>query len=863
MMSRRSPLILAAIAGGLLVLAALIQQPAGPLNAAPSGLATTVILNPIQDATVDQGAPDTNFGSSDLHVGTRKDGDLYRMFTYLKFDVSGIPSGADIAYATLRLYQQSASGPDPYWVWSWSAASAWSEGSITWNNQPWAASPQGATIGLTPAQEAWFEWDVSAIVEGWIVGGNPAYGIVLSGDNTTVADHIFDSRTGKAAQLEIEYTAAATATPTATATGTKTLTPTLANTPTVTPSPTATATETPAALFDLGDAPDSSNSLGKAMDAYPGVQAHFPTVYGSGSPPYGPRHGLYPLRFFLGTEISGEEEADTGADADGVHNIGPTSGTADKDGSDDGLELGGVALAHCKPVVLTFHVTSASAEPTLVYANLWADWNRNGGWGDLLSCDGNPAAEWAVQNQELHLPGAGTYTFTTPEFRVYNADPSQAMWLRITVSEQPLSPVDGSGPAGGLAAGETEDYLIAGAASTPTATATQTATPTATSTPTRTPTPTATTPPSVPDIRITGMEITQGLQNLDNEMPLERWRETRVRAYIFSANGFATGVQARLRAFRPEGVELSGSPIRAEWPVSTHAGALVRTNLTDAFYFYVPMNWREGQVRFRLEVNPDHLVPESNYGNNTYDQSVRFWAGSHDLGIKVRPFDGRDMGGGWQYDVRDPLIQTQTLQSLRRYFPTVRVLTLGDTDPLSEPFWCSFHGGYGLDGWGCMQDRTWWWYAWSSDDFVRQHYVGMVHPNVDSGDVGGLGNTGGQNLSVKVFLTNGPEWYSESGGNLAHEMGHNLGLYHVNCAGSEDWHGQHPEWIEVGYPWPFPNCRLAPVDPWGYYGLDIQHAVASRPGPTVLTNDPNGPAYNRAWPLMGYTTPHWISPWEL
>ncbi len=327
-------------------------------------------------------------------------------------------------------------------------------------------------------------------------------------------------------------------------------------------------------------------------------------------------------------------------------------------------------------------------------------------------------------------------------------------------------------------------------------------------------------------------------------------------------SGLVTGVRARLRAYRPEGIELPGSPVWSEWPVSTHAGALVRTNLYDAFYFYVPVQWREGQVRFRLEVNPDHAITESDYSNNIYEQRVQFYAAAHDLAVIVRPFDGSYLQG-WTYNVSDPLIQSQTLQSLKRYFPTIRLFTIGDTDLMGEPFWCSFHNGGDMEGWQCMHAWVKWWSDYTSDDYVRQHYVGMVHPNVKTGPTGGIGAVGGQSLWVKVSTANNPAWYSVSGGILAHETGTQPRANHVNCSGGEDWGGTHPEWVERGYPWPYPNCRLAPVDVWGYYGLDVQHAVARRPGPTVLTNDPNGPEYNRAWPLMGYRTPRWISPWEL
>ena len=109
--------------------------------------------------------------------------------------------------ARLRLFQQAAGGADPYWVWPWTAPGAWSEGSITWKNQPWPAYPNAATVGLTLVAGTWQEWDVSPIVQDWIQAGKPNYGIVLAGDTTTIGDHVFDSRAGKSPpQLEIAYT---------------------------------------------------------------------------------------------------------------------------------------------------------------------------------------------------------------------------------------------------------------------------------------------------------------------------------------------------------------------------------------------------------------------------------------------------------------------------------------------------------------------------------------------------------------------------------------------------------------------------------------------------------------------------------
>ena len=139
---------------------------------------------------------------------------------------------------------------------------------------------------------------------------------------------------------------------------------------------------------DLGDAPDSTNSYGAAMTAYPkggpaGVIARFPTVFKAGSPPYGPRHNNLPsLRYYLGAGISREAEADIGLDGDPNNNIMPTADRPDLDQFDDGVNPN-PQFPNCQPTKLNFTVTVPAGAPVnqTAFVNLWFDWNRNGAWG--------------------------------------------------------------------------------------------------------------------------------------------------------------------------------------------------------------------------------------------------------------------------------------------------------------------------------------------------------------------------------------------------------------------------------------------------------------------------------------------------
>lgn len=274
-----------------------------------------------------------------------------------------------------------------------------------------------------------------------------------------------------------------------------------------------------AEIPDLGDAPDSSNSHGAGMTAYPaggppGVLARFPTVFGAGSPPYGPLHYNKQPNYFLGPAITAEKAADIGFDADGVNNLKPLSDAPDLDRADDGVLL--APLPHCTPTQLTYVVTVLPGAPaSKAYVNLWFDWDRSGDWGAVLPCQGVAAPEWAVQNQVHALTAPGTYTFTTPAFLPYNPNPNRCLWWRITLSSHPAAAADGSGPANGYEYGETEDYYQCGETIP---------TPTPTATPTRQVPPTATptaTPTKKPPYSIIVIKL-----NLDGMTPIPGWAMT-------------------------------------------------------------------------------------------------------------------------------------------------------------------------------------------------------------------------------------------------------------------------------------------------------------------------------------------------
>jgi hypothetical protein len=227
-------------------------------------------------------------------------------------------------------------------------------------------------------------------------------------------------------------------------------------------------------LGDLGDAPDSTNHAGVAMTAYPpggpGTGGRYPTVFDPATgTPQGPKH-LYPRNdAWLGLWVTLEDDADLMPDEEGLTNIDPPTDAPDRDAADDGL-LYPVNLPNCTPTVISYTVTvSPGAAIMPRYVNVWFDWNRDGDWEDIHTCQptGASADEWAVKDQLINL-GPGVHVLQTPSILPYHPvgadlDP---IWMRISIAAQPApqtpgtAHADGRGPLSGYRLGETEDYYL-------------------------------------------------------------------------------------------------------------------------------------------------------------------------------------------------------------------------------------------------------------------------------------------------------------------------------------------------------------------------------------------------------------------
>jgi len=863
------PVLLLAVSLVVLGLFGAVSPRLVPSAAAPQSVSTTTVFYAVADAQVSEVSPSTNYGSeTTLKVGRSASGlDL----SLLQFDVSTLPAGVSITSAVLRVSASDITGDyNPLDVSVRRLTASWNEGTVTWDSKPASSTTLDTT---STSGHEWVSWDLTDQVREWY-NGHTNNGLELGGPGSgSYALYMSSSEGANSPELVVSHEYP-TSTPTATVP------------PTNTPTPTAGHD-----VSDLGDAPDSSNSTTFTMNAYSGVLADFPTVFGPGSPPHGPKHINQQLLFFLGDVITVELEADAGPDADGINNIRPQAGAADLDDGDDAL-TSRPGFTHCQTATLDYKVTVLSGAPSQVYLNVWLDWNRNGSWGQVPQCGGGqPAPEWAVENEVVALAGPGVYSLSTANFIPWNPNPAQPVWMRITLSDTPASHADGRGPVTGYRYGETEDTRVEGVP-TPTSTPTPTATPTSTRTPTPTPTSTSliiitpiptntpTSPPIITpmptwtptpwythDLVAAELEVSQGIQNLDNDMPLVEDRRTIVRLYVERENPWfpaVSNVKARLHGVR-NATELPDSPLdpmNGTMTLQTYSVEEMRERTDRTFWFYLPEEWRSGFVYLRAEVNYDDSVVEQDKSDNEISEWVTFheadtfnWVvvplhlhPNGDRGESPNTWWGTE---SYKWDIYNNMLRLYPIADYDNWHFTSSLKPdwhfLGDEWDLRNCANCTR-----------MLNKIVSKNNWTSDWVDDLHYVGTVDEDISTdvtggGQVGGMAYTGTPNCWVKMdpSIEGGMDWAIQGGATMAHELGHTEGRLHANCAGDEEDGGD----LDPDYPWPWPDCHLADVDPRGYYGLDVYYGKWGLDEPAAIDNDED------AYPLMGYERPRWIDPY--
>src|SRR5579885_1602709 len=157
---------------------------------------------PSADTFVSSATPKTNYGPSiTLVVGQGST-------AYIQFNLSGVPTGATVSKAMLRLYVDAVVTNGAFDVYRLN--NAWSENTLTYNTPPPAlgtSATGGHPISITSASFNQFLLiDITSLVQGWVNGtiANNGVALALTGSNGYFS---FDSKesllTGNGPELEI------------------------------------------------------------------------------------------------------------------------------------------------------------------------------------------------------------------------------------------------------------------------------------------------------------------------------------------------------------------------------------------------------------------------------------------------------------------------------------------------------------------------------------------------------------------------------------------------------------------------------------------------------------------------------------
>ncbi len=133
--------------------------------------------------------------------------------SYIKFDLSSIPSNAIIESAKLspKLYGQSGtSATDANVYGAYRITSSWIE-TTTWPDKPSASATSESTVNLQPATNGnWYDWLLTDMVQGWVNGSYTNYGVKIQALSPTSTNYryFYSSNYGTVdyrPKLEITY----------------------------------------------------------------------------------------------------------------------------------------------------------------------------------------------------------------------------------------------------------------------------------------------------------------------------------------------------------------------------------------------------------------------------------------------------------------------------------------------------------------------------------------------------------------------------------------------------------------------------------------------------------------------------------
>ncbi len=308
-------------------------------------------------------------------------------------------------------------------------------------------------------------------------------------------------------------------------------------------------------------------------------------------------------------------------------------------------------------------------------------------------------------------------------------------------------------------------------------------------------------PPVTRDLQATGMEVVQVIQNASNQNPLVAGKPTFVRLFgrIASSSAGETNLSFwPIAALYGEqgGAPLRGSPLTPFQNFPLKSTAPAREDASGWFLFRLPDEWtRLGAIRLRGVINPNRVLPETSYANNTRTYDTNFFY-RPPVGMVMYP-TLTHRGAIFEYN---PSMQ-QTFDYIEALLPTSDLIVRFVGGLIEEPYdpahWIGDGGPFEVseaddDGWTVLTELTLR-KVFSGERYAEalggfDHYVAMLRRQADMPEWSGYAHRGDDRIPLNMIASTFFEERSLNGVGApfaavtqCQELAHNYGRLHVDC----------------------------------------------------------------------------------